>query len=443
MNRRKFLSTSIAAAGALSWSNPLRKARAASEPPNIILIFSDDQGYGDAQCYPHTMDIQTPNIDRLARQGARFTQGYATACICSPSRAGLLTGRYQERFGYYGNFDAKAGIPTTEKLIGHHLKPAGYATACVGKWHLGWEKPQHPLRMGFDEFFGFLGGQHDYFDPNVGHVGVGGDSHGESPILDGEQVVEHISYTTSDFTERAVDFIGRHRQQPFFLYLAYNAIHGPLQAPKEYLDRHNGGAENRDVVRAMIDVMDEGIGKILDALKQLGIDDDTLIFFISDNGGPQGDAYDNWKLRAGKGTLFEGGIRVPFIVRWPKGIAKGKTFDAPVSTLDVLPTILAAAGLDAPKEPGLDGVDLLPYVNGENSRRPHELLFWSYKKGGRWALRRGDWKLVSEKKFLGLFDLRTDPGEEQNLMESEPHVAKEIEALYEEWIDQMAPSVAS
>ncbi len=442
-SRRDFLKTSAAvAAGEYVLSNRTLELRMGAKRPNIILIFSDDQGYGDLSCYPHTLPIQTPNIDRLASEGLRLTDAHVSAPICSPSRAGLLTGRYQQRFGYYGNGDAEPGIPTSQRLLGHYLKPAGYTTACIGKWHLGWEEKNHPLNMGFDEFFGFLGGQHDYFDPNIGHPGVGQDPNGYAPIYDGTELVEQIEYTTIDFTRRALDFINRHAHHPFCLYLAYNAIHGPLQAPQEYLARYNNGATNRDKVRAMLDVMDEGVGQLLDTLKNNGIDDNTMVFFISDNGGSLSTGHHNWKLREGKGRLFEGGIRIPFIVRWPKGLPKNKTYSAPVITLDVLPTILAAVGLQPPDDPALDGVNLLPYFQGKISEPPHELLYWSFaEKTNRWAIRRGDWKLVHEKSDFGLYNLKNDLQEQNNLIEDQPQITEELTALYESWIQQMPPRI--
>ena len=410
-------------------------------PPNIILIVVDDLGYGELGCYPafESNRVHTPNIDRLARRGIRMTDGYAAHPMCWPSRASLLTGRYYQRF-LKGTV-----IPETETLLGQHLKKAGYVTACVGKWHntgsIGaWNgnPADHPLGRGFDEFFGFLGGMHDYFEADVGtHWLQGRNRPYYMPIYDGTQPVRKVKYLTEEFTSRAVDFIERHarRPWPFFLYLSYNAIHTPEQAPEKYLQRHQG-----DKRRAMIDALDEGIGRLLDTLKRLQIDQGTMVWFVGDNGGWRRAA--NWKLRSTKGNWFEGGLRVPFIVSWPKQLPEGQDFSMPMMHIDVVPTILAAASLKRPRN--LDGQNLLPHWLGEAKDPPHEVLFWGDPGGSRFAARRGDWKLVSERisrqgrPELGLYQLSSDLEESKNQVQTKPDRVRQLQGMWNQWAQRIA-----
>jgi arylsulfatase A-like enzyme len=435
--RRTFLTFLGRAAAAGLLASRLRGAEDAPRPahrPNVVLIMADDLGYGEVGCYPQIEPIRTPNIDRIARRGVRFTQGYSADPMCWPSRGSLLTGRYHERWR------SSARVPTSETMIGRYLRPAGYATGCVGKWHntgsIGvWDgKPgNHPHGRGFDEFFGFLGGMHDYFDADLGtHFKQGANRPHEMPVYDGTERVPKVKYLTDEFSDRAVAFIRRHRAEPFLLFLSYTAKHTPLQAPKEYLDR-NGG----DVNAAMIDAMDTGVGRILDTLDGLGLAENTMVWFIGDNGGWPGP---NWHLRGKKGTLFEGGLRVPFLVAWPGGLPKAVTYEHPVQHIDVMPTILAAAGAEVSGDRDLDGVNLLASLRGETAEPPHETLFWCRHDARRFAVRRGQWKLVREvperdaPPVAGLFDLEKDAAETRNLLARHRAVADDLLARYAAWL---------
>ncbi len=360
------------------------------QPPSLVVILADDLGYADVG-FQGLRDFATPNIDRLAHRGVRFTNAYVSHPYCSPSRAGLLTGRYQHRFGHVRNpkFRAGEGLPLSETLLPQALAEAGYVSGIVGKWHLGDAPRFHPLERGFDEFFGLLGGGHDYFKSagaDAGEYLIPLEAHGEPIPVEG--------YLTEQLTEAALDFVRRHAEQPFFLYLAYNAPHGPLQAPPELLDRVNSiGDPRRQTYAAMVTSLDDGVGEVLALLEELGISDGTMVFFLSDNGGPTpANASDNTPLRATKGTVYEGGVRVPFVLAWPGRLPAGSTYDAPVSALDIFPTAVATAGIETPAN--LDGVNLVPYLLGAEGAPPHEQLFWHSDEGGQFATRTAEHKLV-------------------------------------------------
>ena len=409
-------------------------AEAASvNQPNVIFIVSDDQGYGELGCQPHQgAPVNTPHLDRLAREGVRFTQAYANGHVCAPSRAAFLTGRYPHRFGFHGNGDAEPGMPRTEKLLPAYFKAAGYATAAIGKWHLGWAADRHPQQFGFDEFFGFLGGEHSYFDARKGHAGIGtAGSQGDAPILDGTKPVEKIKYLTEEFTDRAIGFVRRHAAKPFCLYLAYNAVHTPMEVTEEYLAR-NGG----DHRRAMVEALDANLGRLFALLRELGLERNTLVVFFGDNGGARG--ADNGPLRGFKGSYFEGGIRVPAIWRWPERIPGGRVCDVPVMGLDVLPTLLAAAGL-APDR-ALDGVNLLPLATGGTTAPPRAVMHWLL--GANHAVRRGDLKYVRQDREDFLFDLAADPGEAANLATKSPVLVSELRGLHAAWVAGLPPRLA-
>ena len=408
--------------------------RAAEEQPNIVLIVADDLGYGQVGVYPQTRPWETPHIDRLAQSGLMMTQGYSAHPMCWPSRASIMSGRYYARFlqGFI--------IPRSERLLPQYLKEAGYATGLVGKWHNtvnrtgtdGEKQENHPLTWGFDEFYGFLGGMHDYFDDDLGWHSA----EVYMPIYEGYDVVEEdVPYLTDAFTERAVDFIQRHRDQPFFLYLPYNAPHTPFQATEEYLERNDG-----DVAAAMVDALDTGVGRVLDTLEELGIADNTLVLFVGDNGGYTGT---NGELRSTKGRLYEGGIRVPFIASWPDGLPAGQVYDEPVMHVDIMPTISATAGVPLPEDRHLDGKNLLPYWRGEAAEAPHEVLFWERDGGERYAVRRGDQKLVNGNDDreappqLGLYDLAEDVSEQNNLIDEHRQIAEELQRLFGDWFAQV------
>lgn len=386
--RRWLLALSICCACA--GPSPETESTPPRRPPNIIVILADDLGYADVG-FQGLSDFATPNIDRLAASGVRFTSGYVSHAFCSPSRAGLLTGRYQHRFGHIHNprFRAGEGLPLSETLLPEVLARAGYVSGIVGKWHLGDAPEFHPLARGFDEFFGLLGGGHDYFEsagPDAREYLIPLEAHGKEIPVEG--------YLTDQLSEAATDFIRRHAARPFFLYLAYNAPHAPLQAPPAMLERVDSIEDpRRRTYGAMVTALDDGVGAVLALIGELGLSEDSLIFFLSDNGGPPwANASDNAPLRATKGTVYEGGIRVPFVIAWPGQLAPGTAYDSPVSSLDIFPTAGAAAGTELPSN--LDGVDLMPYLTGAESALPHGQLFWHSRAGGQFAVRTADRKLV-------------------------------------------------
>jgi len=436
--RREFLKRVGATAGIAfilpGCTSMTQKKGEGKKQPNIIVIVGDDMGYADISCQG-CKDIATPNIDSIARNGVRFTNGYVSCGVCSPTRAGLVTGRYQQRFGHEFNpgpprqgSRENVGLPLTEVTIADVLKSSGYTTGIVGKWHLGEAPHFHPLKRGFDEFFGFLGGSHSYTDPGLGSG---------NPIMRGTEPVDEKEYLTDAFTREAIAFIERHRDKPFFLYLTYNAVHAPLQAPERYQSKFEQISDpKRRVYAGMMTAMDEGIGSVLGKLKTLGIEEDTLLFFVSDNGGPtQGNGSNNGPLRATKATLYEGGIRVPFMVQWPRRLKGGRLYEHPVIALDILPTAAVAGGANLPKEHKLDGVNLLPFLTGEKKTAPHEMLFW--RTGQNHAVRKGNWKWVTMGGETGLFDLGSDISESRDLKAEKPDVVKELEKAFEQWNSQM------
>lgn len=385
-------------------------------PPNVVLIVADDLGYGDVG-FHGSLQIRTPHLDRLASEGVVFEQGYVTAPVCSPSRAGLITGRNQVRFGHDNNlvgrqppFDPEfAGLPIGERTIADRLRGLGYATGLVGKWHLGERSQFHPLHRGFDEFWGFLGGSHNYF-PGTSESAL------DSPIESSQGATPPITYLTDDIGDAAVDFVRRHTDRPFFLYVAFNAPHTPLQATHEDLRLYSAiQDERRRHYAAMVHRLDVNVGKLLAALDAKGLTRRTLVAFISDNGGPvDSNASSNAPLRGQKGILLEGGVRVPFVLRWTGTLPAGSTFRSPVSTLDFVPTFVSAAGGATETGDELDGVDLLPWLTDEPEGRPHEEMRWRFTISA--ALREGDWKLVRLPDRLPmLYDLRDDVAEQSDV----------------------------
>ena len=405
----------------------------APPPPNVIVILADDAGYADFGVYG-SAEFRPPNIDALAHRGIRFTQGYVTASVCAPSRAGLITGRYQQRFGSEFNLPGRSptaaeaegrGVALAERTIADYMKDLGYTTAAFGKWHMGETPRHHPNRRGFDEFFGFLSGSRSYFPyPEEQQRASKIFLRNDTPQLE-------AGYTTDRLTDEAVSFIERHRDRPFFIYLAYNAVHTPMDAKQEQeaLFGHIED-ERRRKLAAMTLALDEGIGHIMGQLDDLGLTENTLVFFINDNGGARGNASSNGSLQGWKGDKFEGGIRVPFIVQWPGTLPEGVVYEQPVSSLDILPTTLAAAGGTLPGN--LDGVNLLPYLRGEQSERPHETLFW--RRGVIAAVRAGDWKLIRIEGYPDmLFNLADDPDERNNVIEQEPERYQALTAALAAW----------
>lgn len=404
----------------------------AADKPNILVIVADDLGYADATFHAqHAKDVVTPHLDSLARQSVICRQGYVTGHVCSPTRAGLMMGRYQQRLGLYTGGEAGSGLPMNERIFPQYLKPTGYATGQFGKWHLGPDPAWSPALRGFDEVFGFLGrGAHDYFkldDP-------------ADPIYRGTQVVKEAGYLTDRLGEEMAAFISRHKTGPFFAYLAFNAVHAPLQAPEDEIAKFKTGNKDRDIRLAMGKRMDDAIGRVVATLKSAGAWENTLIFFISDNGGPLAQSADNTPLRGGKHTDYEGGIRVPFLICWPAQLKPGEWLP-PVSSLDILPTALAAAGVTGPQDRPFDGQNLLPLLRGEAPPQPRDLFWCSGSDEGWWALRSGDWKLVGEKGKTSLFDLSKDVSEATDLSAQMPDKVAELTKLHDAWLADMATPV--
>jgi arylsulfatase A-like enzyme len=403
---------------------------AADGKPNILIIVGDDMGYADIGVHG-CKDIPTPHIDSLAKNGVRCTNGYVSGPYCSPTRAGLMTGRYQNRFGHEfnpgpdpaGNF----GLPLTEKTLAERLKAAGYVTGMVGKWHLGQERQFQPMSRGFQEFYGFLGGARSFFPiegtPNVNQAML----RGYDPVPETEP------YTSDTFAREATAFIDRHVKEPWFLYLTFNAVHTPMHATEKYLSRFKSVAdERRRTYCAMMSAMDDAIGAVLKKLDDNKLTENTLICFVSDNGGPPVNSSSNGPLRGNKAQTWEGGIRVPYLVQWKGTLPAGKSYDQPVIQLDLSPTALAAAGAEA-KDANFDGVNLLPHLKGEATAPPHQSLYWRF--GEQMAIRHGNYKLV---KGVGvdqpqLFDLAADIGEKKDLSAEKPEIYKDLTSRYEAW----------
>jgi arylsulfatase A-like enzyme len=455
------------------WPTPDAKA----VRPNIVFIVADDLGYGELGSFGGT-EIPTPHLDRLAREGLRFTHAYVTAPYCAASRAALLTGRYQTRFGFEfnpvgaANLDPAIGLPTGERTLADHLREAGYATALVGKWHLGGTARFHPQRRGFDEFFGFLHEGHYFVPPpwhghttwlrrrtlpdgsqgrwtspdgriiwstHMGHFEPDYDA--DNPILRGGQPVAEPANLTDAFTREAEDFIGRHRAQPFFLLLSYSAVHSPLQGADGYMQKFSNIPDiHRRIFAAMLAHLDDGVGRVLERLHIEGIADNTLVVFLSDNGGATRElTSSNHPFRGEKGQLLEGGIRVPMIARWPARLAAGRTESRMVSSLDLSPTALVAAG--APVPTGMDGVNMLPHLTGANDAPIRDHHYW--RIGGRTAFREGNWKIhrPAANRPWELYDLTADPGETHDLSDAEPGRRTALIATFEQFdAEMMEPS---
>ena len=406
-------------------------------PPNIVLLFSDDLGYGDISLYG-SKKIPTPNIDALGKQGVRFSNAYVTAASCSPSRAGLMSGRYQQRFGFEFNTAGGAithrlhrGLDPSVVTMTDVLKQAGYVTGMFGKWHLGTQPQFHPQARGFDEFYGFLAGAHSFFPakaPQPFHTTIMRD---KSPLIESD-------YLTDAIARETVKFIGANQDKPFFAYVPFNAVHTPIEATKKYQDRFPNELDptKRDYY-AMTSALDDAVGAIVAAIGKHGLSENTLVIFVNDNGGPiYTGVQSNGPLKLGKLFLFEGGIRVPMIVKMSGKFQADTVYDHPTSTLDLFPTICAAAGIKVPSDLNLDGVDLAPFVNGQSTGAPHETLFWS--NGPNIAVRQGNWKLVRSYDNTWLFDLDNDIGESRNLANSKPEIVEQLEKAYQTWRSQMS-----
>jgi arylsulfatase A-like enzyme len=430
MNPRALLRLALA----IALLTPLVSSHAA--PPNIVIFYADDLGWGELTAQGFAKDIPTPNIDSIAQNGLRFTSGYVAATYCSPSRAGLMTGRYPTRFGHEFNTVANTvGLRGDQTTMATRMKSLGYATAAIGKWHLGSQPENRPTKRGFDEFFGTLNNTPFFHPTNFVDSRI---SNEVRPVADA------AFYTTDAYADRALDWLEKNKAKPCFLYLPFNAVHAPLQAPQKYLDRFPQITDpKRKTFAGMMAAMDDAIGRVLAKIRALGQEENTLIFFISDNGGPTASTTSaNGPLRGFKMTTFEGGPRVPFLAQWKGKLPAGKTYDLPVMNLDVLPTAVVAAGGKPEASWNLDGVDLMPYLTGANTSRPHQTLYWRY--GPQWAIRDGDMKLVVSKGGSGqpeLYNLATDIGESKDLAAAQPTKVKELQAMWDKWsAEQAAPS---
>lgn len=443
LTRRGFVA-GVGLAAAQTWMlGQSREVRAqapdeASPPrdrrPNIVVFLADDLGYGDLGCHG-SIDLRTPRIDALAAQGTRFLNAYSAAPVCGPSRAGLLSGQHPCRYGF--EFNGVNELPTDLPLLPQVLRDAGYVTGIVGKWHLGEDAQRHPMRRGFDEFYGFLGGQHPYTATSP-----------DRPLsqMRGFETTREDRYLTDAYAQESCDFVRRHRQRPFFLFVSFNAVHYPLQAPEQYLQRNTHiptgagrRAGRRRTYAAMVTAMDDAVGTVLDELDRAGLRDDTLVVFLSDNGGPTPEiTASNAPLRGFKKDLWEGGVRVPMLARFPGKIAAGSDSTSVVSALDLLPTFAAAAGAALPATMSLDGLDLLAPSNGEDDRNSSRALCWRF--GKQWAVRRGTWKLLRfQDEPWRLYDLANGPSELIDQARREPEQVAELAAIFTAWEARLQP----
>ena len=457
-----FVIVAVLTTGVLQAQEPANTSR-----PNVVLILSDDMGYSDLPKFGKS-EIPTPNIDRLAKEGTLFTDAYVTAPICVASRMGLLSGQYQQRFGIYGNIygEDKTRLFLNQTLLPAVFQNAGYRTAHVGKWHLSGNKrlqyqPAGPRERGFDESIAIRGGDSPFWKG--------------TPVFRNGKEFAAPQYLTDYWGTEACAFIDRAHAQPFFLYLAYNAVHSPMHALDADQDRFSDVAdENRRIYDGMLLAMDRSIGRVLDRLDKHGIADNTIVVFLNDNGGGESTERYAWHsrnyannlpLRGYKFDLFEGGVRVPMIVRWPGQVPAGKVYREMVSSTDVFPTLVSAAGLQMPKGQPTDGVDLLPFINGKNTSKPHEWLCWQNRswrqRNGKGtvrptpkvhnsSIRKGNWKLVRLNEKIGadapppawrLYDLEKDIGERKDVAKQHGDVVKELSALFDKWRSAMHPTV--
>lgn len=422
-----------------------------NRPPNLIVIMTDDQGYADVG-FNGCKDIPTPNLDSIAHNGVQCRNGYVSYSVCSPSRAGLLTGRYQQRFGHERNPDwepanLKSGLPLSETTLADALGKAGYHSGIIGKWHLGAHPDLRPLKRGFNEFYGFLIGSHPYFPDKLTIKNTDDaktiDQSRRLWIQRNDEPVKTTQYLTDEFSDEAVRFIARNKEKPFFLYLAYNAPHGPLQATEKYLSRFPDIKNpNRRTYAAMVSAVDDGVGRVLAELRTQGLEKDTLVFYLSDNGGPLSNGSDNGPLRGTKGSAWDGGSHVPFAVQWPGHLPKGKVYEKPVISLDIFATITALA--QVPENPArpLDGVNLIPYLTGQQSGDPHPAIYLRMFDKGAFAVRSGDFReVISESGSAPeLFNLAQDAGEKTDISSTNPEKVQALAKLRKEWNSQlMAP----
>lgn len=411
---------------------------------NVLLIVTDDAGYADFGCYGGE-EIPTPHIDSLARDGVKFTQAYVSASVCCPSRAGILTGRYQQRFGHEFNGPSQPqpgftkddmGLAPEEITIGEAFQKEGYRTFAVGKWHMGLAPQFHPRKQGFDEFYGFLGGSRSYFPIEKKKINPGWVMH-----LNEFTVPESsLTYLTDDLTEATTEFINETFPYPWFIYLSYNAVHSPMHAKDADLQQFSEiESKSRRSYAAMTKALDDAVGRILAELKAQGIERNTLVMLVNDNGGATNNASDNGPYRGRKGSKWEGGIRVPLLMRWLGRLPAGVTYDKPVSALDLLPTALAAIEARETTYPeNLDGVNLLPFVAKKKDGVPHEYLYW--RRGVAAAIRKGPWKLIRiDGEPVALLNLDEDHRERSNRLVDHPELVVELMSALSLWEKELSP----
>lgn len=439
---------------------------AQNNSPNLIVIMVDDMGYNDVG-FNGGLEIPTPNIDRIASNGVKFTNGYTSYSVCGPSRAGFMTGRYGQRFGFernpqYRTDDPNMGLPKEEKTIAEHLSTVGYTSGIIGKWHLGAHISNHPLNRGFDFFFGHLGGGHTYFPENLmlkdsyftgDYIPVPlNDGSGKTIklpaetasyrtwIMRGHEPIKTEKYLTDEFSDEAVDFVEKNKNNPFFLFLSYNAPHAPMEATQKYLDRFpNIENKRRKTYAAMVSAVDDGVGKVLDKLKALNLEENTIVVFLSDNGGPETkNGSDNGPLREGKGSIYEGGFRVPFAMQW-NGVIKKQEFHFPVSALDILGTISSLSNVKVEKDKPLDGINLIPYLNGTKKGAPHQNIYIRKFDNDVHMVRDGDIKLVVKWKGSKkeLYNLKDDIGESKDLAKQYPDEVERLYTILKNWESEL------
>jgi len=438
-NRRDFLkSLGLAAASLTLNSRAYGRPGAPDDKPNIIILLADDLGYGDLGCYGN-QTIKTPNLDALAAAGLRFTDFHSNGPMCSPTRAALLTGRYQQRCGIEGVLSGKSnydtGMSPDEVTFAEVLELAGYATACFGKWHLGYTPPFGPIAQGFDSFRGYVAGGLDYHS----HI----DRSGRPDWWKDRELIPEKGYTTELLTDHAISFIGKNKDNPFCVYVPYQAVHFPFQGPDDQADRVEGGnywskakygrryddvEDRKAAYKEMVEALDAGVGRIVQTVRKLGLERKTLVFFTSDNG-----AYSwvgsNLPCRGQKTDLWEGGHRVPAIACWPGKIKPGTVTNQTTMTMDLFPTMVEMTGAKLPDDLKLDGVSLLPVLQGRSL--PERTLFWRFRK--EHAVRKGPWKFLVRDKQQYLFNLEADIGETNNLMQSRPDLAETLRTEYLAW----------
>jgi arylsulfatase A-like enzyme len=449
VNRREFLKWSAAGAAALALPRWLCAAEPAARRPNVIVLLADDLGYADLGCQG-SKEAVTPQIDSIAANGVRCTAGYVTAPQCCPSRAGLVTGRYQNRFGFEANWPASvaatAGLPVNERTMGDYLKAAGYVTGMIGKWHLGGSEAMRPYNRGFRETLWHANGGILFPERKTGFL---------RGLYRGAEPAQVAEYSTDAFGREAAEFIERHQREPFFLYLSFVPPHWPMEAKPEHLAKFAHIPDlHRRTMLAMMASLDENVGRVLAKLRETKLEENTLVFFLSDNGGPTGRARPqpdadfeygqntskNDPCRGVKGDLLEGGIRIPFMVQWKGHLPAGKTYGQPVISLDILPTALAVAGIQPDPAGELDGTNILPYLIGERQGAPHDELCWRFRFPPnqpalhRWAIRQGDWKLVkNHREPVALYNLVNDIGESKNLAAEQPERVRAMESAWKTW----------